>query len=272
MDINHELLAVFAELPPPPPEKQYLTIASVNGQTNPTAGTYTIDKNTSVTVTCTPNSGYRFKEWLLDNVSVSTGLSYVVLMDANHGLVAVCEPIPPPPTYTLFINASIGGTTHPAVGTYEFTEGTIVNVAPIPDNGYRFVDWTLDGQMITDNPINVTMNADHSLTAIFEALPPPPPGKQHLTIVAINGQTNPVAGTYELDANSSATITATPYTGYKFKHWLLDNVIAGTVLTITVLMDMDHALVAVCEAAPTPKLWTWPFITWLRNLIKERQG
>jgi hypothetical protein len=270
MDADHSLTAAFQTLPPPPPQKQYLTIASVNGQTNPVAGTYEVDKNTTVTVTCTPNSSYRFKEWLLDNVSVSTSTSYAVLMDMNHGLVGVCEAIPPPPTYTLFISASIGGTTHPAIGTYEYMEGTVVNVAPIPDNGYRFANWTLDGQAITDNPINVTMNADHSLTAIFEALPPPPPGKQHLTIVAINGQTNPVAGTYELDNNSSLTVTATPNTGYIFKHWLFDNVIAGTDPTITVTMNIDHTLVAVCEAvSPTPTLWTWPFLTWLRNLIKK---
>jgi hypothetical protein len=270
MNADHSLNAIFEALPPPPPEKQYLTIASVNGQTNPTAGTYEIDKNTSVTVTCTPNSGYRFKEWLLDNISVSTASPYVVLMDANHGLVAVCEAIPPPPIYTLFISASIGGTTHPSIGTYEYVEGTIVNVAPIPDNGYRFANWTLDGQAITDNPINVTMNADHSLNAIFETLPPPPPEKQYLTIVAINGQTNPVAGTYELDKNSSLTVTATPNTGYTFKHWLVDNVIAGLDPTITVVMDANHTLVAVCEAvSPTPRLWTWPFLTWLRNLIRK---
>ena len=273
MDTDHSILAVFAELPPLPPQKQHLTIASVNGQTNPTAGTYEVDKDTSVTVTCTPNSSYRFKEWLLDNVSVSIELSYTVLMDANHGLIAVCEAIPPPTIYTLFISATIGGTTHPVIGTYEHVEGTVVNVAPIPDNGYLFVNWTLDGQTITDNPINVTMNADHSLNAVFETLPIPPPGKQHLTIVAINGQTNPVAGTYTLDKNSSLTVTATPNTGYTFKHWLFDNVIAGTDPTITVTMDMDHTLVAVCEAvSPTPTLWTWPLLTWLRNLIRQRQG
>lgn len=263
MNTNHTLLATFEALLPPPPQKQYLTISSVNGQTSPVAGTYELAKDSSVTITCTPNSGYRFREWLLDNVPVGTAPSYTVVMNVNHGLVAVCEEIPSPPTYTLFISAGNGGTTHPVPGTYQYTQGTIVNVAPIPDSDYRFANWTLDSQAIADNPINVTMNADHSLMAVFEALPPPPPQKQYLTIVAINGQTNPSQGIYQLDTNSVITITATPNSGFRFKEWLLDNVSAGTQPTIVVAMNANHTLVALFEEIPQPivagfPIWTIP--------------
>ena len=83
-------------VPPPPPEKQYLTIVAINGQTNPAAGTYEFDKNSLVTITATPNSGYRFKEWLLDNVSAGTSPSIVIAMDANHTVVAIFEVVPAP--------------------------------------------------------------------------------------------------------------------------------------------------------------------------------
>ena len=252
MNTDYSLRAIFEQLPPPPPEQVYLTIASVNGTTNPAAGTYTVNVGTSVTVTCTPNSNYAFKEWLLDNVSVGTLPTTTVLMDINHSLVAVSEQIPPPVTHTLFISATAGGTTYPIPGTYNFTEGTVTGVVPIPNNGYRFVNWTLDGQMRTDNPINVTMDADHSLEAVFELLPIPPPEKQYLTIVAINGQTNPIQGTYELDKNSPVTITATPNSGYRFKQWLVDNVQAGTTPFITVTMDVNHTVVAMFEQEITP--------------------
>jgi len=244
MDRDYSLRVIFEALPPPPPQQVYLTIASVNGTTNPVAGTYTINVGSSVTVTCTPNSGYQLKEWLLDNVSVGTSPSYTVLMDINHSLIAVSEQIPPPVTHTLFISATAGGTTYPTPGTYEFTEGTVTGVVPIPNNGYRFANWTLDGETRTDNPINITMNADHSLEAVFELLPTPPPEKQYLTIVAINGQTNPAQGTYEMDKNSPVTITATPNTGYQFKQWLVDNAQAGTTPFITVTMDTNHTVIA----------------------------
>lgn len=81
----------FTTIVPPPA----LTITAVNGTTNPPAGTYEEAQDSQVTVTVTPNAGYRFKEWLLDNVPVGTSPSYTVLMNASHSLVAVCEPAPP---------------------------------------------------------------------------------------------------------------------------------------------------------------------------------
>ena len=247
MNTDYSLRAIFEALPPPPPEKCYLTIVAINGQTDPVPGTYSFNPSASITVTCTPNSGYRFKEWLLDSVLVSTSTSYTVTMNANHSLVAVSEQIPPPVMHTLFINTTLGGTTYPIPGTYNFLEGTVTGVVPIPNNGYRFVNWILDGQTRTDNPINVTMDADHSLEAVFELLPIPPPEKCYLTIVAINGQTNPTPNTYEVDVDTTITVTATPNSGYKFKEWLLDNVQAGTEPFITVTMDVNHTLVALFE-------------------------
>jgi len=155
---------------------------------------------------------------------------------------------PPPPTYhTLIVTATTGGTTNPAPGRYDVEEGTSAVVTAIPDASYRFVQWELDGTIKTENPITIIMSVDYSLRAIFEELPPPPPEKRYLTIVTINGQTNPTPNTYEVDINSTITVTATPNSGYRFKEWLLDNVQAGTEPFITVTMDVNHTLVAIFE-------------------------
>lgn len=165
--------------------------------------------------------------------------------------------VPPPSTtiqHVLSIASTTGGTTDPASGSYNIYENTTQQVVAIPDAGYMFDRWEIDGVNVGSvNPHSVFMDRDHSIFAVFTELPPPPPQKQHLTIIGINGQTDPAQGTYELDKDSSIIVTATANQGFKFKHWLFDNVIVGLNPTIAVVMDTDHTLVAVCEAvSPTP--------------------
>jgi len=165
--------------------------------------------------------------------------------------------------HSLFIGSGAGGTTNPVAGTIQYAEGSTVSVTAIPNSGYRFLNWTLDGANRTENPINILMNADHSIDPTFEALPPPPPEKRYLTIVAINGQTNPTPNTYEVDLGSTITVTATPNSGYKFKEWLLDNVQAGTQPFITVTMDANHTVVAMFEEIVTPPVVQAGFPIWV---------
>ena len=81
---------------------------------------------------------------------------------------------PPPPTYTLTIIATVGGTTDPAPGTYSYTENSTVEVTAIPDAGYLFDYWELDGAIIgSANPLSVNINRDIILTAVFTTIPPP---------------------------------------------------------------------------------------------------
>ncbi|MEM3459544.1 MAG: cohesin domain-containing protein [Candidatus Bathyarchaeia archaeon] len=77
-----------------------------------------------------------------------------------------------PYIYTLTITTTTGGTTTPPPGTYTYTEGTVVPVTAIADSGSTFDHWELDGSDAgSDNPINVTMDNNHTLHAIFRAPP-----------------------------------------------------------------------------------------------------
>jgi hypothetical protein len=82
----------------------------------------------------------------------------------------------PPPQYTLTIQATTGGTTSPAVGTYTYDEGASVQVTAIANTGYKFDHWELDGVNVGSvNPITITMDKDHTLLAVFSEIPPTPP-------------------------------------------------------------------------------------------------
>jgi len=59
---------------------------------------------------------------------------------------------------------------------------------------------------------------------------PNPPATTYTVIIqsSTNGTTTPTSGTYNYTSGSSVTFTATPKTGYKFDHWLVDGVASTT--------------------------------------------
>lgn len=72
-----------------------------------------------------------------------------------------------PSPLTLTISASSGGTTNPAPGNYTYEYGSSVLVLANAYSHYAFYYWLVDGNMIYDNPITVTMNCHHDLYACF---------------------------------------------------------------------------------------------------------
>jgi hypothetical protein len=74
----------------------------------------------------------------------------------------------------LVILTTTGGTTEPAPGTYMVDKDTNVQITAIPESGYNFDHWELDGVNIGSvNPTSVTMNTNHTLLAVFTSIPPP---------------------------------------------------------------------------------------------------
>ena len=95
-------------------------------------------------------------------------------LDQVLDAIQAVAPKPPPPTYNLTIIATVGGTTHPPPGTYSYTANSTVEVTAIPDAGYLFDYWELDGANVgSANPFSVNINRDIILTAVFTTIPPP---------------------------------------------------------------------------------------------------
>jgi hypothetical protein len=84
-------------------------------------------------------------------------------MDGDHSLKAVFLPL-----YTLTVSATTGGTTDPAPGEHAYVEGTVVPVTATADAGYQFDHWELDDVNVgSANPYSVTIDKNHTLTAVF---------------------------------------------------------------------------------------------------------
>jgi hypothetical protein len=84
----------------------------------------------------------------------------------------------PPSPFILTVTTGSGGTTNPSAGSYSEASGSTVTVTASPSPGYIFGNFTLDGIVSTANPITVTMNSNHALSAFFAPSSSPPPSPQ----------------------------------------------------------------------------------------------
>jgi len=107
---------------------------------------------------------YRYSEW---EIVVASDLCFYVYGD-----------LVPPPQKTLTIQSGSHGSTSPVAGAYNYTQYTYsAPVTAYPDGGYYFDHWVLDvSHNISQNPITVYMDADHTIYPIFLPTGSPPSG------------------------------------------------------------------------------------------------
>ncbi|MDH7446902.1 InlB B-repeat-containing protein [Aquimarina sp. 2201CG14-23] len=137
---------------------------------------------------------------------------------------------------TLTVNSMNGTVTtnpNPTNGTYD--DGTLVTLTATPDPGYQFDGWS-DDATGTSNPLQLTMDADKTVTAMFSQI------QRTLTINTTgNGSVTPVTGTAFNDG-TIATLTATPATGWQFDGWSGDA--TGSTNPLMLTMDADKTVTA----------------------------
>jgi hypothetical protein len=194
-------------------------------------GEYEIIVDSGWSGTVTPSKdGYRFDptSQTYDNITVNQTQDYT-----------------PIKTYTLTVAVSpVGvGTTTPAVGTYTYDSGTSVDITATAASGYRFVNWSGGVEDPNAASTSVIMNADKTVTAEFELIPP---GQYTLTVEVTpeGGGTvglNPEGGTY--DSGIPVTLTAVAEDGYTFSHWSGD--LSGIVNPETIVMDGEKTVTAI---------------------------
>ena len=133
-------------------------------------------------------------------------------------------------TFTLTLTAINGSITAvPSPSPYD--SGTVVNLTPVPSNGYQFGSWS-DSVTGSTNPTNITMNSDKIVTANFTIK------TYTLTVNYGTGGTTIPAGDNIVSHGLATSITATPEANY---HPLDLRVLVGNVDPSPVL-DFDGAV------------------------------
>ena len=127
---------------------------AVSNQANNSA----ISENTEVTITATPNSGYKFVNWT--GSSTETSNPFTFTMNAAKSYQANFAQAK---QVTITITAGTHGSVDENGGTYN--EGTQITVTATPETGYEFAQWD-DGN--TNNPRTITVDESKlSYTASF---------------------------------------------------------------------------------------------------------
>lgn len=185
-------------------------------------GTY--ERGSTATLKATPATGYKFKRW---SDGVTTATRTVTVTGAATYTAEFVK------VYSVkFAENSTSGygtITGVTEGTYE--EGTVLTFTAVPNEGYKFKQWAkiVSGTSVSlyDNPLTLTVTESINLSAFFEKLT-----YAVTTAVTPTGSgTVTGGGTYE--HGSTATLTATPATGYKFKQWNDGNTNATRTVTVT---------------------------------------
>jgi len=143
---------------------------TTGGTTDPPPDLYFHLVGDVVSVLTIPDLDYEFEYWIFNGVNVGPQNPIEILLDSNYTLQAVFAQI----TYhQLTITSTGGGTTDPAPGTHTYVNGTVVLVTALPDVGYSFDYWRLEGEVGTVNPIIILVAADGTLEAFFvDDIPP----------------------------------------------------------------------------------------------------
>ncbi len=197
-----------------------------------TTGGGTFDSGTSVTVTATPSTGYRFVNWTEGVNPVSASASYTFSAVANRNLTANFIQLV---TITTASSPVAGGSTS---GGGTFDSGTSVTVIAAPSAGYRFVSWTESGSTVsTSASYTFIASANRNLIANF------------ILTYSVTTSSSPVAGgttsgggTY--DSGSQATVIATPSAGYRFVNWTVSGSIVSTASSYSFIVSSNRSLTA----------------------------
>ena len=171
----------------------------------------TQDAGTAISITATPNLGYRFSEWVSDagGCPLQSRYSPVCAFTMSRAVTATAHFLVGP-TYMLTATASpaAGGT---LTGGGEYNGGTGVDVTQTPNAGYRFSHWT-GGACSGSGSCSVTMTRDRQVVAIYVA-------RYTLTTSVSPSAGGSVSAGGTFDEGTDVTVTATPNTGYRFVGW-----------------------------------------------------
>lgn len=167
---GQEFTKVFDIKVNPLPLKKYTVVVDTDdfGTYSPLLKTDKYEEGTTLSISPTPLSGFRFKEWLVNGSSITTP-NYTFVVNGDMTILGKFEAIPPKPTFTLRteVKNAIGGTSSPE--SQIVTEGSSTRIIAIADEGYEFNRWeTKNGEVVSlDSVHSVTITEDMCFVAVF---------------------------------------------------------------------------------------------------------
>ncbi|MCV9388825.1 pectinesterase family protein [Reichenbachiella ulvae] len=252
LSTDAELMGKFAA--------QYSLSATVNdvsfGSVSISPNQESYDEGTEVIVEAVPATGYVFLYWQDENaqkISENNPLKLTMYEDQSVQAVLISEDELVYYSLTASSTLAEAGSVSVDPAMEQYLDGTIVKVTATASDGYRFVSWLDEGgvQVSTQNPLDVTMDANKTLSAEFV--------KTFYLDVQLSdglaGQVDKSINKTIFDEGTEVTLTAVANEGYRFSHWsdATGNDIS-TDASISLVMDQDQQIKAVFVALFTVEL------------------
>lgn len=198
------------------PSTRYYTVSAT---ANPTAGGTVSGSgssykwNDSVTLEASAKYGYTFVKWTNNGAEVTSDKTYTFTVNnenADYSFVAEYERN----TYKVTLEDSAGGQATIDKNTYLYEEEATVVAAA--DYGYTFKNWVKDGQVVSSDPTyTFQVTADSTVQPVFSV------NSYEISLSSDGNGTYAGEGSYSY--LSTATVTASPNTGYDFVNWTDEN-------------------------------------------------
>ncbi|MFC1558813.1 two-component regulator propeller domain-containing protein [candidate division KSB1 bacterium] len=156
---------------------------SLGGSISP-GGVMSVIKDSTITFTITPNSGYEISDVLVDSISQGAITSYTFSnVDTNHTISASFSLLSS--TYTVTASAGTGGSINPS-GTLAVPADTTLTFTITPNSGYEIASVLVDGvsQGAISSYTFSSINTNHIISATFSDTGP------HFTVNASNTDNN----------------------------------------------------------------------------------
>ena len=182
-----------------------ITLVSIDETMGSVSESGIYDYGSEIQISATPAEHYHFVRWndyITDNprtITVTGDATYTAYFTIDEHTVTVTEN-----------NSAMGATW--GSGNYDF--GSEIDIAAYPRYGYAFLSWN-DGN--TETPRTIIVESDTTFTAIFATA-------RTVTIESSDNEMGYVIGSGEYAEGAEIEITAIPYEGYRFDHWVdVDN-------------------------------------------------
>lgn len=185
-----------------------------------------------------PESGYQFDKWDVNSdevleISSSIEINQVTRIEGYFSKIPITN-------HNVTITANTNGKCKYKVGSGSYSEakashsvsiadGDVLEVLAVPDNGFAFSKWTIDGSESIDNPYSQSVHDDLNLSCTFAEIPP-----EEVTITVQTDGTNEARyrigdgswsnwssseQSFKVNVGSIYSIEAQPKGNYTFKEW-----------------------------------------------------
>ena len=197
--------------------------ATVNG-----VSSVTVKEGSAITLVAVADEGYEFIGWTMNGDVVSNDAIYTINVTASVEYVAKFNKKEEAKKYTVSVAGNSNGKVYideEGITTVEVEAGSRLTLYAIPNEGYSFVNWTMNGKEFSTNDIiTITVEASAEYIADFEIA-----SSENFSIelysagngsVYIGDDNSCVKGKFE--KGTIVNIHAVADEGYEFDYWTIE--------------------------------------------------